>query len=57
LPEGRGIYTYERGDKIECEWKKGKKHGNGIITYNNKKMRATWVEDKVLETFGVRSEN
>jgi len=34
--EGLGSLTYPDGDKYVGEWKDGKKHGQGIITYVDK---------------------
>ena len=35
LPEGKGVMTYNDGDKYEGEWKNAKFEGRGIYTWNN----------------------
>jgi hypothetical protein len=32
-----GVMTYHDGREYEGEWKAGKPHGDGIMTYPNKK--------------------
>ena len=36
---GTGIYLYANGDKYAGEWKDGKRHGQGIITWGNNKQK------------------
>ena len=33
--DGQGTYTYSDGNKYEGEWKDGKKHGLGTLTFFN----------------------
>ena len=46
--DGQGTYTYSDGNKYEGEWKGGKKHGLGTLTFFNnvRKWIGEFREDK-----------
>ena len=46
--DGQGTFTYSDGDKYEGEWKDGKKHGLGTLTFFNnvRKWIGEFREDK-----------
>ena len=46
--DGQGTYTYSDGNKYEGEWKDGKKHGVGTLTFFNnvRKWIGEFREDK-----------
>ena len=46
--DGQGIFTYSDGNKYEGEWKDGKKHGLGTLTFFNnvRKWIGEFREDK-----------
>eukprot|EP00808_Paulinella_micropora_P003421 g29939.t1 len=33
--DGKGVFTYENGDKYEGDWRKGKKSGHGVYSFSN----------------------
>ena len=35
LKHGKGIFTFNNGEKYEGDYRMGKRNGNGIIIYNN----------------------
>ena len=37
--EGKGTYYYENGNRYEGEWKKGLKHGKGILYYDHETQK------------------
>ena len=45
---GKGIYTYQNGDKFNGIFENGKRHGEGVMKYkNNKYVYGYWFEDKL----------
>ena len=46
--DGQGTFTYSDGNKCEGEWKDGKKHGLGTLTFFNnvRKWIGEFREDK-----------
>ena len=46
--DGQGTFTYSDGNKYEGEWKDGKKHGLGTLTFFNnvRKWIGEFREDK-----------
>ena len=46
--DGQGTFTYSDGNKYEGEWKDGKKHGLGTLTFFNnvRKWIGEFGEDK-----------
>jgi hypothetical protein len=48
--EGRGVYSYLKGEKYDGEWYADKMHGRGRYTYaTGKVIDGVWRDDKLQE--------
>ena len=50
--DGQGTYFYKNGDKYVGQWKKGKKHGSGVLTTRNQTTKGIWENDKFIYATG-----
>ena len=56
--DGQGTFTYSDGNKYEGEWKDGKKHGLGTLTFFNnvRKWIGEFREDKPWDVLDYEDE-
>jgi len=52
LKHGKGVFTYQNGDKYEGDWQKGAKHGSGIYTYATKDRYEGQFESNCMHGIG-----
>eukprot|EP01063_Lacrimia_lanifica_P029542 TRINITY_DN452_c1_g1_i1.p1 TRINITY_DN452_c1_g1~~TRINITY_DN452_c1_g1_i1.p1 ORF type:complete len:947 (+),score=508.19 TRINITY_DN452_c1_g1_i1:1721-4561(+) len=48
MKHGKGVYTYESGDRYSGEWRQGKKHGIGRYTFaSGDEYHGQWTSDRI----------
>jgi len=52
LKHGKGVFSYQNGDKYEGDWFKGLKHGSGIYTYESKDRYEGQFESNYMHGIG-----
>ncbi len=51
--EGRGIYTWDNGDKYDGEWKNGERSGRGVFTWSDGDKYAGEYKNNFKDGLGV----
>ena len=51
-PHGYGAMTYKNGKTYKGSWTRGKKNGEGILTYHKKTWKGTWDNGKLKSITG-----
>ena len=56
MRNGKGVYHFGEKNKIDGKWKNNLPHGEGILTYDNKKIEGEFRYGKIIKSFNDQDE-